>query len=196
MSKPQKGSYRKHAPRKQKQRNNRSHITAAILLVIALALFAFALRSSFQEIDLNSLNTAPIQGYQAPIFTADTLSGGEISLQNYADEVVVVNFWATWCPPCKAEMPGINAFYQAYQDRGLVVLAVNVRESEATVRPFIETSSFTFPVLLDPAGKIVDQYQVRSFPTTLIIDRDGVIQYIHTGMISPEELEAVVTPLL
>ena len=173
-----------------------TYIGAAVLLVIAIMLFAVALRPSANKTGGSNVETAPEKGYAAPVFKTTALSGGETSLEDYAGDVIIVNFWATWCPPCKAEMPGINAFYEAYQDQGVVVLAVNANEEEATVRPFIEASGFTFPVLLDPVGKIVNQYQVRSFPTTLIIGRDGVIQYVHTGMISPEELEKIVTPLL
>ncbi len=191
-----KKSFRQSQVKKKTQKKNNTTIVAATLLVVAVVLIAFALQASSDETNSDTVAMAPAKGYAAPVFNTAVLSGGETNLQDYAGDVVVVNFWATWCPPCKAEMPGINGFYETYQDKGLVVLAVNAREEEATVRPFIEASGFTFPVLLDPVGTIVDQYQVRSFPTTLIIDREGVIQYIHTGMISPEELEAVVTPLL
>jgi len=192
MRKSKKRGHTQRRPQEKKS-NNAMTIGAGILLVAAIALFAFALRPSTNE---QGIKTAPAQGFAAPIFNTAVLSGGETSLQDYAGDVVVVNFWATWCPPCKAEMPGINQFYEAYKDQGVVVLAVNAKEGEELVRPFIESSGFTFPVLLDPMGRIVNQYQVRSFPTTLVIDRNGVIQYIHSGMISPEELEAVVGPLL
>lgn len=196
MSKSKKRNYRQGRSHKKAHKNNATTIGAIIMIIVAVALIAYAVQSSSAETGAANTKYAPTKGYAAPIFRTVVLSGGETGLQDYAGDVVVVNFWATWCPPCKAEMPGINAFYEAYQDEDLVVLAVNAGEDETTVRPFIEASRFTFPVLLDPAGKIVNLYRVRSFPTTLVIDRSGVIQYIHTGMISPEELKAVVTPLL
>jgi len=139
----------------------------------------------------------PVQkGQPAPDFTLATLEGGEVTLSDYAGQVVVVNFWATWCPPCKAEMPDIHDYYQANQDKGFAVLAVNAHEDENTVSRFIESTGFTFPVLLDSRGIVEQQYQVHSFPSTFVIDRDGRVVYIHVGLISPEVLASVVDPLL
>ncbi len=135
-------------------------------------------------------------GQLAPDFSLPTLGGGETNLSDYAGQVVLVNFWATWCPPCKAEMPDINAYYEARQDDGLVVLAVNAQEDAATVSSFIEATGFSFPVLLDSDGRVEQQYQVRSFPMTFVIDRDGRVVYIHNGLISPDVLTAVLDPLL
>jgi cytochrome c biogenesis protein CcmG/thiol:disulfide interchange protein DsbE len=135
-------------------------------------------------------------GQLAPDFSLPTLGGGETNLSDYAGQVVLVNFWATWCPPCKAEMPDINAYYEARQDDGLVVLAVNAQEDTATVSSFIEATGFSFPVLLDSDGRVEQQYQVRSFPMTFVIDRDGRVVYIHNGLISPDVLTAVLDPLL
>lgn len=181
----------------QKQRSQRYTFIGIALFIIGIMLLLWmALQQGGGQTVIQSAPEVVERGKPAPTFTSPSLAGSEIALADYAGDVIVVNFWATWCPPCKAEMPGINAFYEAYQDEGLVVLAVNAKENEATVRPFIEASGFSFPVLLDPAGSVVNQYQVRSFPTTIVVDRDGVVQYIHTGMISPEELEAVVAPLL
>lgn len=135
-------------------------------------------------------------GQLAPDFSLPTLGGGETNLSDYTGQVVLVNFWATWCPPCKAEMPDINAYYEARQDDGLVVLAVNAQEDTATVSSFIEATGFSFPVLLDSDGRVEQQYQVRSFPMTFVIDRDGRVVYIHNGLISPDVLTAVLDPLL
>lgn len=135
-------------------------------------------------------------GQLAPDFSLPTLGGGETNLSDYAGQVVLVNFWATWCPPCKAEMPDINAYYEARQDDGLVVLAVNAQEDPATVSSFIEATGFSFPVLLDSDGRVEQQYQVRSFPMTFVIDRDGRVVYVHNGLISPDVLTAVLDPLL
>jgi peroxiredoxin len=93
-------------------------------------------------------------------------------------------------------MPAINAFYEAHKEAGFVVLAVNSQEEAATVERFIQANSFSFPVLLDLQASVMDRYQVRGLPTTFIIDRDGFIQHVQTGEITPEQLEAVVVPLL
>lgn len=180
----------------QRQRSQRYTLIGISLFTVGIMLLIWM---AFQSGGQTTVQTTPeqmAQGQPAPNFISPALSGGEIGLTDYVGDVVVVNFWATWCPPCKAEMPGINAFYEKHQADGLVVLAVNAKESESLVRPFIESNNFTFPVLLDPAGSVVNQYQVRSFPTTIIIDRDGVVRHIQVGMISEEELERITAPLL
>lgn len=140
--------------------------------------------------------TLPSNGRPAPDFTLSSPTGQPISLSDYKGQVILVNMWATWCPPCKAEMPAINAFYQAHRQDGFVVLAVNSQEDAATVQQFIQAKGFTFPVALDTRGEVANLYQVRGLPTSFVIDRNGFIHYIHTGEISPEQLAAVIEPLL
>jgi peroxiredoxin len=189
--------HRTQKKKQQKQRSQQYTYLGIILFIVGIMLLLWmALQPGGGQSTAQSAAETMEQGQPAPNFTTQTLSGSETALADYAGDVVVVNFWATWCPPCKAEMPGINAFYERHQADGLVVLAVNAQESESLVRPFIEANQFTFPVLLDPAGSVVDQYQVRSFPTTIIIDRDGVVRHVQVGMISEEELETAVAPLL
>lgn len=181
----------------QKQRSQRYTFIGVILFIMGIMLLLWmALQPGNGQPAASSAPELLEQGKPAPSFTSPTLSGSEIALDDHVGDVVVVNFWATWCPPCKAEMPGINAFYERHQAEGLVVLAVNAKESESLVRPFIESNNFTFPILLDPAGSVVNQYQVRSFPTTIIIDRNGIVRHIQVGMISETELEEIVAPLL
>jgi len=136
------------------------------------------------------------QGNTAPAFTLQSLAGQPVSLDDYAGQVVLVNMWATWCPPCKAEMPDLNAFYETHKQEGFVVLAVNSQEEAATVKAFIAENGFSFPVLLDSRAEVMNKYHVRGLPTTFIIDRDGYIQHIQSGQISTSQLEAMVGPLL
>ncbi len=135
-------------------------------------------------------------GSPAPAFQLQTLDGADVSLADYKGDVVVINFWATWCPPCRAEMPGIQTVYETYKADGLTVLAVNAQEDTDTIQAFIQETGFTFPVLPDLYGQAIRAYGVRSFPATFVLDRDGNIDTIHQGQITPEDLEAIVRPLL
>lgn len=136
------------------------------------------------------------EGIEAPQFKLPTLDGEQITLSDYRGRIVVMNMWATWCPPCRAEMPGLNRFYEAHKDEGVIVLAVNGQEPESVVRPFIAANNFTFPILLDLDGAVGRQYMARSFPTTFVIDGNGRIRHTQVGEITEHELEQIIRPLL
>lgn len=129
-------------------------------------------------------------------FTLPALDGAQVSLSDYEGQVVLVNFWATWCPPCQAEMPLLEAYYQTYRDQGFALLAINVNESPHLAGAFIASSGYTFPVLLDEFGEVSDRYGVSGMPTSVVLGPDGELLYRHSGMISAEVLDSVVTPLL
>lgn len=135
-------------------------------------------------------------GQPAPDFSLPALSGETVRLSDLKGQVVLVNLWATWCPPCKAEMPAIDAFYRAHQEAGFTALMANVQEDEATVRAFIEANGFTFPILLDSQGELMRRYGVRGLPTTFIVDRSGQIRHLQTGAITQADLETIINPLL
>lgn len=132
----------------------------------------------------------------APDFSLRTLDGRLAALSDYRGQVVLLNTWATWCPPCLAEMSDLEAYYRQHQDDGFVVLAVNDRESAGTVAAFIEERGFTFPVLLDPEGVVFSAYDVRALPTSFFIDREGVVRGVWMGQLSPDRLKNIVDPLL
>lgn len=131
---------------------------------------------------------APVEGAPAPDFTLSDLGGNSVRLSSLRGEVVLINFWATWCAPCRLEMPGIEAAYQAHQADGLRVLAVNLDESPETVGAFVDELGLTFTVLLDPGYKVNDLYRVRAYPTTYVVDRDGVIAKLHLGYMDETKL--------
>lgn len=120
--------------------------------------------------------------FPAPDFTLPTLSGAPIHLSALRGKVVLVNFWATWCGSCRAEMPALNALYQRYKDRGLEVLAVNLdTDSTSNVQAFARKIGVTFRVGLDPSSSTARSYRVRSLPTTYLIDRAGNVVVQEVG---------------
>ncbi len=174
--------------------------TKRILLLIALLLIAGAVGYAVTN-RLAHTGVEPAlsveEGGLARSFILRTLDGNEISLEGYRGKaVVVVNFWATWCPPCRAEIPDFSDFYNGYKDRGVVVLAVNLREPESHVRDFAQKAGMNFPVLLDLSGDVANTYKVQAIPTTVVVDKSGIIRSRIVGMTSREELERIVKPLL
>ena len=116
-------------------------------------------------------------GQPAPDFTLETLGGELVSLSDYRGQVVVLNFWATWCAPCRAEMPEFQALWEEHEAAGdLVVLAVDFQEGAAQVNGFVEEFNLTFPVVLDASGEVVDEYGLFGLPGTFFIDANGVLQ--------------------
>jgi len=125
---------------------------------------------------------------QAPNFTLKGLQGEEVSLEDYRGKIVFINFWASWCPPCKAEMPDINKLYLENKDEDLVVLAVDVNETKTTVEKFIKDGDYEFPVLLDETGKTAAKYSVIGIPKTIVVDPNGIITHKKMGMMTYEEM--------
>lgn len=135
-------------------------------------------------------------GAAAPDFVVEDLDGNELALSDLKGKVVLLNFWATYCPPCRYEMPDMQALYEEYKDRGLAIVAVNYREPPATVRGFNREFGLTFPIGLDRDGSVNDMYQTRSLPTSYFVDRDGIIRYEVWGAMSYEQMENRVLRLL
>lgn len=137
-------------------------------------------------------------GNIAPSFTLKDLDGKEASLGDYKGKKILLNFWASWCPPCRAEMPDMESFYQKYKDEGYTVIAVNAASTEKNsldAPAFIEKNELTFPVLVDEKGSIGALYNVISLPTSYFIDSDGVIRNKVTGPMSEERIVREMTNL-
>lgn len=126
---------------------------------------------------------SPREGFPAPEVTLPTLAGEQTSLSSYKGQVVILNLWASWCVPCRAEMPVLQKLYEANRERGFVVLAVNstVQDSAIDAQNFATENSLTFPVLLDLDGSVSRRYLLQALPSTFIIDREGVIQSVIIG---------------
>ncbi|MCL2210449.1 MAG: TlpA family protein disulfide reductase [Treponema sp.] len=125
------------------------------------------------------LKNAKIQVYSKTAdmedFTLPLLNGENITLSSLKGKTVILNFWATWCPPCRAEMPSMDTFYKRYKDKSLEILAVDIGENINTVRQFIQKNNYSFPILLDTTRRISSIYGIEAIPTTYIIDRQGKI---------------------
>jgi cytochrome c biogenesis protein CcmG/thiol:disulfide interchange protein DsbE len=140
---------------------------------------------------------SPLITKPAPAFTLAAFDGPQVTLVSLKGKPVVVNFWASWCfPACYEEAPLLQAAWERYKGRGLVVLGVAIQDQEANIRQFMKRFGFTFPNGPDPGGKISIDYGIYGVPETLFIDREGRIAYKHVGALTPELLDAQIQALL
>jgi peroxiredoxin len=164
----------------------RRYLTANNLFLAATILVLTFLMARRQGVILDS---PPIQveppgqrNVVAPEFALADLSGNRVRLSDHRGRVVLLNFWATWCPPCRAEMPSMERLYQAYRDRRFAILAISGdRGGKAVVESFVQERGVTFPILLDPANEVFAQYGVRGLPSSFLLDRQGKIVSAEAG---------------
>ena len=171
-------------------------LIALTALLGGLWIWASAVPSSATS---GALIPSPHVGFAAPDFRVESLQGGEFRLSDWRGQVVVVNFWASWCPPCRAEMPALQVAYVADRERGLAIVAVNTiyQDALSDVRNFVEENGLTFPIALDRTGEIARQYQLRALPSTFFIGPDGVIRKVVIGgPLSEATLRSAVQQLL
>lgn len=134
--------------------------------------------------------------YAAPDFELTTLDGETVLLSDYQGKKVILNFWATWCPPCKAEMPHMQKFYEKYKDQGVEILAVNLTSQDKgvdKVKAFVEENGLTFPILLDEEGEVGQKYQIATIPTSYMIDTKGNIVQTIVGPMDEEMMESLIS---
>jgi len=158
----------------------RRHLTVDNLFFAAIVLamaFLLALRQGFFLASPSiQVGAQAERGAVAPDFALPGLNGAPVRLSDHRGKVALLNFWATWCPPCRAEMPSMEKLYQAHRGRGLVILAISGdRTGRQVVESFVQELGLTFPILLDSDGEVFAQYGVRGLPTSYLLDRQGRI---------------------
>lgn len=140
-------------------------------------------------------NTETSTKEKAIDFKLKDLNDKEVSLNDFKGKKVLLNFWATWCPPCRAEMPDIEKLYQENKDSDLVVLAVNLGEDKQTVKSFIDKNKYNFTILLDSNEDIATKYNIVSIPTSFFIDKEGNIVSKKVGAMTIEEMKSYINSL-
>lgn len=166
------------------------------IILIGLAAF-FLLSKPNPTAGAGDLRLSPAELNQvAPELTLNDLKGKAISLTDYRGQVVLVNNWATWCPPCRAEMPTLEAYYQDHRQKGFVILAIEAGDPPEEVSAFVRQYGLSFPVLLDPEGHSLAAFGNMALPNTYIIDRQGIVRLAWTGPVDRKSLETYLTPLL
>ena len=158
----------------------KAFITIILTLLMAVPLYAVVAPWEIEE----------IMNRPAPAFTLQDLQGREVSISDFKGKVILINFWASWCIPCKKEMPSLNKLFLRYKDRDLVVLGISIDRTRDAVENFLKAIPLDFPVLLDSAVDISQKYKVYAYPTTFLIDRKGIIKAKFIGeedWLSPEK---------
>jgi peroxiredoxin len=117
----------------------------------------------------------------APNFSLKSRSGDTVALTDLKGDVVMINFWATWCGPCRKEMPHLEALHQRYKDLGFTLLGVNVEDNQKGALKYLEETPVSFEILFDPANRVSALYDVVAMPTTIMVDRNGNVRYVHHG---------------
>lgn len=135
-------------------------------------------------------------GDPAPDFSLQTLDGETLKLSDMKGTAVVLNFWASWCGPCKDEMPALQSVARKYENQGVKVLAVNQQESPEVARQYLRENNLDFLVLLDSRGRLSETYRVRGIPATFFIDKNGVLQYLSAGSLNESAFDRRIRDLI
>jgi len=173
-----------------KQRANWLYwIAGAVIVAVVLTVY-------FRGGGSAASGPAALTGQPAPSFAVPTLSGSTSALDAYRGRIVVMNLWASWCPPCRAEMPDLQHLYQSYKSRNVVVLGVDQGESAQRVGAFAQSLGIHYPILLDQQQQYGRVYAALGLPTTIVVDAHGVVVRGFDGPLSYPQMVAAVTPLL
>jgi peroxiredoxin len=180
-------------------RQNNIFITflAAGIFLIGAAVVILILPKAQEQVLANDSSVVPVKiNTPAPDLKLTDINGNPVSLSDYRGKTVLVNNWATWCPPCQAEMPTLEKYYEEYRGQNFVIIAIESGEPADQVADFVTQYGLTFPVWLDAKGLALDTFQNWELPSSYVVDKDGTLRLMWTGEISRAMLDAYVTPLL
>jgi cytochrome c biogenesis protein CcmG/thiol:disulfide interchange protein DsbE len=170
-------------------------LVGAGLLVLGMAAFFMLPRPDAAASDERSAIPLSVE-YPAPELELTDLEGKAVSLADYLGQVVLVNNWATWCPPCKAEMPTLQAYYEDHAGKGFTIIAIDAGDPVSDVAKFVKDYGLSFPVWPDLTQKATVAFRNPGLPSSYLIDRQGAVRLAWTGAISRGMLDKYVTPLL
>lgn len=167
-----------------------------IYWIAGAAIVAIVLAVYFRGGGSQASGPAGLQGRPAPSFAVPSLAGTTSALADYHGRVVVMNLWASWCPPCRAEMPDLQHLYQSYKNRNVVVIGVDQGESPQRVNAFAQSLGIHYPILLDQQQQYGRVYAALGLPTTIVIDPQGVVVNGFDGPLAYPQMVAAIMPLL
>ena len=181
-----------HAADRRRQENLRNIVMLdAGVALILVAVFWLLLANPYVQ------SSGPVRiGSALQNFSLTDMNGKAVHLNDFQGKIILINAWATWCPPCKAEMPLLNRYFQSHMQDGFVLLAINAGDTREETVSYASQTGLAFPVLLDPGARQLGSMAIDSFPTSILVGRDGKVKSIHAGEYTNESLDAEVTPLL
>lgn len=173
-----------------------ARLRTLLLAAAGLALAAIVIVPLFRNGTAHASGPTSMVGQAAPVFTLHDDRGADVSLANYRGKIVVMNLWASWCPPCRAEMPDLQTFAREYAKDGVVVVGVNQGESPQRAAAFAQSLGITFPIWIDDSQRYGRVYAALGLPTTVIVDRSGVVARGFDGALSIQQMRAAVAPMV
>jgi cytochrome c biogenesis protein CcmG/thiol:disulfide interchange protein DsbE len=189
--------------RRRKQNNNAQWFVLGIgvlMVIAAVAMIWSGLRGTATSASAPESDTASVipmaVNYPAPQLALQNINGTNETLADFHNNILLVNNWATWCPPCKAEMPTLEAYYEAHAAQGFMIVAIEAGDALEGVSQFAQSRALKFHVWLDPRNASLAAFRNENLPNSYVIDRSGTVRYAWTGAISRNILEKYITPLL
>lgn len=167
------------------KKKKRSFIRGTILVVLAIAIVYSVVTAVMQD----KQETLKV-GAEAPDFEVVDLNGETFRLSDYKGKGIVLNFWGTWCEPCKREFPAMERQYKHFDSLGVKLIAINIEQSDLEVKRYVKNMGMTFPVAIDKTRSIINAYSVKPLPTTILINQDGIVEKVITGEMTEAQIIA------